>query len=412
MKFRNGLGILLVLNLGLLLYLIAMRSLSPDTTQPQSVQPIATNATRVLVKGTVPRILTVTNEFNWHQLEAEDYRTYITRLRSIGCPEQTIRDIIIADLDKLLAPRVQAIYGRRKELNYWHSEEEELSNDFDHREWLRQERQIDREKRAVIQDLMGVDLVRERLKLKGYQDYYERRLSFLPEEKRGQLRSVLEQYDDQEERIRDKEGDGGEALTAEDQAQLRQIREKRQAAISGVLSPAEQQQFELWMSPTAESVRHDLYGMDASQQEFLAVYQLRRAYDDAWSGVDLTQMDDAIRDRWLQARLEMEDGIKKQLGEQRFAEYQRGADSDFHQLSATVARYQLPRQKAAEAYELKRALQEISDKVRADPNLNQSQKDLALQEMGRETAKATQAVLGEKAFNYYLRRGHGQWLHN
>jgi hypothetical protein len=36
--------------------------------------------------------------FHWSQLEASDYRTYIANLRGIGCPEQTIRDIITADL--------------------------------------------------------------------------------------------------------------------------------------------------------------------------------------------------------------------------------------------------------------------------------------------------------------------------
>src|SRR6185436_17865409 len=40
----------------------------------------------------VTNILAATNDFRWAQLESEDYREYITRLRAIGCPEQTIRD--------------------------------------------------------------------------------------------------------------------------------------------------------------------------------------------------------------------------------------------------------------------------------------------------------------------------------
>src|SRR5215510_15089950 len=46
--------------------------------------------------------------FTWSQIESADYRTYITNLRSIGCPEQTIRDIIVADVQGLYAPRRQA----------------------------------------------------------------------------------------------------------------------------------------------------------------------------------------------------------------------------------------------------------------------------------------------------------------
>ncbi len=43
--------------------------------------------------------------FDWSQLESVDYRTYIANLRGIGCPEQTIRDIISADLAGLYARR-------------------------------------------------------------------------------------------------------------------------------------------------------------------------------------------------------------------------------------------------------------------------------------------------------------------
>src|SRR5258707_1361896 len=119
----------------------------------------------------------ITNAFQWAQLESEDYRTYIARLRSIGCPEQTIRDVIIADLDKVLAPRVQMASGHRKNLKYWQPEEEELANDWDPHEVAGKMQRIDREKREVIQELVGVDLVRERLKKKGIEDLYERRIS-------------------------------------------------------------------------------------------------------------------------------------------------------------------------------------------------------------------------------------------
>jgi hypothetical protein len=43
--------------------------------------------------------------FNWSQVESRDYPTYIANLRSIGCPEQTIRDIITADVDSQYAAR-------------------------------------------------------------------------------------------------------------------------------------------------------------------------------------------------------------------------------------------------------------------------------------------------------------------
>src|ERR1041385_4224926 len=46
--------------------------------------------------------------FSWREVESDDYPTYVANLHDIGCPEQTIRDIIIAD--------VNSLYSRRRSL--------------------------------------------------------------------------------------------------------------------------------------------------------------------------------------------------------------------------------------------------------------------------------------------------------
>jgi hypothetical protein len=50
-------------------------------------------------------------------LESTDYRTYVRNLRAIGCPEQTIRDIITADVDaNLYADKREKLRAREQEL--------------------------------------------------------------------------------------------------------------------------------------------------------------------------------------------------------------------------------------------------------------------------------------------------------
>src|SRR5262249_27976750 len=44
--------------------------------------------------------------FSWQEVESPNYETYIANLRAINCPEQTIRDIIIADVNALFARRM------------------------------------------------------------------------------------------------------------------------------------------------------------------------------------------------------------------------------------------------------------------------------------------------------------------
>src|SRR4051794_24427653 len=87
-------------------------------------RPAPTNAgVEVIPPPTVPSVVTVTNQFQWAQLESEDYHEYIARLRKIGCPEETIRDIIIADVDKLFAPRVAALRPNTNEPRYWRADD-------------------------------------------------------------------------------------------------------------------------------------------------------------------------------------------------------------------------------------------------------------------------------------------------
>ena len=53
----------------------------------------------------VERIVHEVEPFHWSQIEADDYQTYVENLSRIGCPEETIRDLVKQDLDKLYDQR-------------------------------------------------------------------------------------------------------------------------------------------------------------------------------------------------------------------------------------------------------------------------------------------------------------------
>jgi hypothetical protein len=53
--------------------------------------------------------------FRWSELESADYRTYVANLRGIGCPEQTIRDIITADVGSLYSERIRTLESKLAE---------------------------------------------------------------------------------------------------------------------------------------------------------------------------------------------------------------------------------------------------------------------------------------------------------
>ena len=67
-------------------------------------------------------------------------------------------------------------------------------------------------------ELLGADLAAERARQKGERDAYDRKLGWLPESKRSELREIDEEVGDQERLIREKIWDEGASLNADDRA--------------------------------------------------------------------------------------------------------------------------------------------------------------------------------------------------
>ena len=411
MNWGKIIALLLALNAALLVYLLATRPAPSSSPAPAygssapAVSPPAVSSRPVQPAATTT--LTVTNDFNWRQLESEDYRSYIERLRDIGCPESTIRDIIIADLDRLFSPQLRALQPYRENLTYWQPEEEELLNNVNDWELVRQERALEQQKREVVKELIGVDLATERLRLKGREDYYERRLKFLPEEQRWDVRRIVEEYHDRTWAIRRRQLEGF-PLDEQDRAQLAQLHQEKENELNQLLTPEQKETFGLWLSDTAIQVRHDIYGMDATEQEFLAIYQARKQFDEQWNR-DLIDLDNpVVHQQWDAAQQQLDQTLLATLGEDRFLAYQRGQDPDFHTLSALSSRYNLPSQTAAEVYGYKQAFLDYRDAIGFDGRLSPEQKQQTLYAIQEETVRILKDRLGEVAFSQYLPKA--DWL--
>src|SRR5260370_31709385 len=64
-------------------------------------------------------------EFTWEQVESEEYPNYLASLRAVGCPEERVRNIALADINELFAKkRVKAAVEH--DTQWWRSESESL----------------------------------------------------------------------------------------------------------------------------------------------------------------------------------------------------------------------------------------------------------------------------------------------
>lgn len=101
MKAAFKISILLnVLLAGCLIYLLA---------QKRNAAPTSSNIPAPITLTSNPPLRAEPKPFRWSQIESPDYLTYIKNLRSVGCPEQTIRDLIVADVGQLYEGRAQRL---------------------------------------------------------------------------------------------------------------------------------------------------------------------------------------------------------------------------------------------------------------------------------------------------------------
>lgn len=99
---RPLLPLSLLLNLALCSTVVVLWNRGNEPHQVM-VQPSAKKTPEARAAKPVPSF------FQWTQLEARDFATFVKNLRSIGCPELTIRDIIAGELAEIYEQKRQIV---------------------------------------------------------------------------------------------------------------------------------------------------------------------------------------------------------------------------------------------------------------------------------------------------------------
>ncbi|MCD8534329.1 MAG: hypothetical protein LR011_05875 [Verrucomicrobia bacterium] len=73
--------------------------------------------------------------FHWSQIESTNYLTYVQNLREIGCPEETIKNIVTGEMNQLFRSRLRQEVGKL-DLTWWEAQPR-FSNESEIRESIR-----------------------------------------------------------------------------------------------------------------------------------------------------------------------------------------------------------------------------------------------------------------------------------
>jgi hypothetical protein len=331
-----------------------------------------------------------TNAFNWSQVESTDYREYIANLRSIGCPESTIKDIILTDVMRLYAQRRGKYYQNGREFKFWETNEKRHLKQSQLEEREKALAEIDKELPAVLRELLGINYEREVNKYFVDADEDNSRLAFLPEEKRDQALALREKFEGERERAQ---------LLHADADAMRKIDEEQDAAFGELLTSEEKEQYELSMSPTADSLRQQLVGFNPTEQEFKDLFGRQKAIDEAYAYQDPN--DDAVRAAKAADEQAAMDAFKGELAPDRVAQLAQASDPDYQSLCVLSERFDLPPDTSGTLIDMRRAAEDEKRQLLANKDVPSDRMADALKAIQTETEKAARQALGDQAYQQY-----------
>ena len=343
-------------------------------------------------------------EFRWSQIESEDYPTYITNLRGIGAPEKTIRDIILADVEKLYQSRLE---GSRQRNNgqFWQTAEQ---REKARRELNRRERQLSREKRALIRTLLGLDYDQAALETWWDEQEFAVVLSFLPESKPVEVIATVNRFGEEDNEIDDR---AGGILTPEDVALKKGFFNQMLAELGQRLTPSQLEEAELrFIGATAFA-----FGGEQPAELKLTGVELREFMRLKWQwdsplNEEFEWPDKAFEQERRRRQEEFAAHARKLLGDDRFAAFLLQDDSEFKPIYDLAERQNLSNSTALQAYKIMKATTDETTRVRRDRTLSASQRRTQTQDIRQSAEQALRQTLGEKALADYLEGDAARWL--
>ena len=324
--------------------------------------------------------------FTWSEIESADFPTYIKNLRNIGCPEHTIRDIIVAEVNELFADRLA------KELNlpeqkWWLAEPDmdALQAGMD------QVHALETQKAQLLTQLLGPDWNTQQTATASAAIRFDGAvLSAVPAE----VRSDVERIETNSRRLRselqERARQEGRELTAEEVARLRT---ETRRELAGVLNAEQLEEYLLRYSATADQMREQLSGFGADADEFRRIFRAREAYEAQVATLGPEAASAARREELARIR---DEAMRQALGPERFALYQASQSPSFRQAQQQVEQRGAPPEKVLPIFQVNEAVQQETARIQADSSLTEDQRRVALAMVQQQQRNSIARILGNQ----------------
>lgn len=367
---------------------------APRPAPPTNAVP-ATNAPAAAPADTQPRPVFTDKKFGWQDIETNNYAGYIQSLRAVGCPEDKVRLIIMADINELFG-RKRAHEAEVLDTKWWRPLSDPMVVNANQHALQQKGRQLEEERRAMIEKFLGPEALeneRSESMLWSSVPLTGPVLGSMPSDLHNVVQEICSRSMDRQQGAFWARVNDGQGLN---QVEMAKMREQTRIDLRRVLNAEQLEEFLLRFSQNAHNLRTELAGFDPTPEEFRKIF---RAIDPIQHQLQLEYGGPEALSQQQRERFERQRdaAIKETLSPDRYKEFSITKDPLYVQAQHMARNYGAPPRAIMPIYQMTKANEARRQQIISDAALSPQEKSVRLNAVNQEQMQSVQRIVSEAA---------------
>ena len=328
----------------------------------------------------------------WSALVADDLSTLVARLRAAGFPPHIVRAIASAQIEKRFSARMQELIGGFENAPFWKPDPFSSMNNTKFREDYSQ---TYRERSKLLREMLGDDFFAFDADPSAAQ---RRQFGDMSKTKVDLVQRINDDYAEMISQIRA----SSQGITLpEDREKLALLEREKRADLAAFLTPQELEDYEMRSSPMLSRSRNTFTLMDATQDEFRAIFRTQQPFNERINPTSVGMMSFSFGEGRREAQNQMYEALKAALSPARYADYMRAQNPEYQAIHRIAERENIPLETALRTFNLRDHFAAESARIMDNGAMDADQKRAAFKTLAQDARLQIIGNLGQTAGTAY-----------